>query len=372
MKKLKKLLFITSDTPFWNREREIVNGLNKEFDLLLVLFYGQKSVNCTPEEIREYCKINQIKVIMSSRDRGRARSMKRFIKDWNLLKSVHQFKPDITYIESYGTPYLAIMFVFFLKKRNTVIGIMDYALHPREKGRYKLSERFYKFITVRFFKNYHLFSKPQAEMAKAENPDKKIFIIHLFLVGTDIVKSQRTRSDSRINFLFFGRVFYYKGVDILIQAGNLLAEKRRDFYITIAGKSNPEFYQQFVPNPSAFEIKNYFIPKSEIAEIFANADYFVAPYREVTQSGPLMRAYDFEIVPVASDLEGFKEYITDRQNGFLFKSESPQSLAETMNEILDLSIEQRNHLRQNLLQFKKEEFDIHKTIKKYVDMFNQL
>ena len=96
------------------------------------------------------------------------------------------------------------------------------------------------------------------------------------------------------------------------------------------------------------------------------------PYREVTQSGPLMIAFNYGILPIVSDLGGFKEHITDNINGFLFKSESSNDLAKVMEKTINLSEDQRWKIKKGLCKYVDYEFDLARITKKYIDFFNAI
>ena len=73
-------------------------------------------------------------------------------------------------------------------------------------------------------------------------------------------------------------------------------------------------------------------------DLFSKADYFIAPYREVTQSGPLLRAYNYDIIPIVSSEDGFTEYVDHKKTGFVFNNEDEFSLAEVMEDAIKLNV----------------------------------
>jgi glycosyltransferase involved in cell wall biosynthesis len=60
----------------------------------------------------------------------------------------------------------------------------------------------------------------------------------------------------------------------------------------------------------------------------------VLPYKKVYQSGVLMMTLSYEKPALVSNLPPLKEILKDNENGFLFESENPSSLAEKINCIL--------------------------------------
>jgi len=355
----------------WVREREILVALNQRVNLLFVMPYKPNG-NYTVEDVCLFCQQNNINYILDDSGNHRARSFYRFKKDLTLIKTIKDFKADIVYIETFGSPYFALLSRLFLGNRKLIIAIMDYKLHQRTEGSFKFSEKFYRKVQVVFFKYFQFFSHTQNELFQRDYPKKKSFAIRLFLVDTDLHQPQARELDSKVNFLFFGRIFYYKGIDVLIKATNILAKKYSNFKVTIAGNTKvwKNEYQPLIEEQSVFDLKIRFISKEELPSLFAEADYFVAPYREVTQSGPLLRAYNYDIIPIVSNEDGFTEYVEHNKTGFVFENEDENSLAEIMENALLL--DNNKLILKNIETFKNKEFNIEYVAGNYIQMFNEV
>lgn len=365
-----KICFISTS---WVREREILLALNKKVDLLFIIPYKPNG-NYSTKEVSVFCNLHHINHIIDDSGNHRARSFFRFKKDLKLIKKIRKFKPDVIYIETFGSPYFALLSRLFLGNKKVVIAIMDYKLHQRSAGSFKFSEKFYRFIQVHFFKYFQFFSYTQNKIFQKDFPEKKSFAIRLFLVDTDLHQPSEKKIKEKVHFLFFGRVFYYKGIDVLIKSTNILAKKYPDFKVTIAGNTKvwQQEYQPLIEEKSVFDLKIRFITKEELPDLFAEADYFVAPYREVTQSGPLLRAYNYDIIPIVSSEDGFTEYVEHHKTGFVFENENENSLASVMEEALLLQDNKKKEILTNIATFKNKEFDIEFVMDRYLRMFEEI
>ncbi len=358
------------------REREVLQELNKRVNLLYVFPYYPKKRNISKDDVILFCKNNSIEFIINDFSNRRARSLKGAVLDYSLVKQMKKFKPDVIYIETLGSPYLAIFYRWFFGNDNTIIALMDYKLHERSKNKTKVSEKFYRNFQLRFYKYFQFFSYSQKELFKKDYPNKQSYVIRLFLVDKDLHKIQLPKNNTKhvVNFLYFGRIFYYKGIDILIKATNILAQKYNNFKVTIAGSCDlklwNEEYKPLINNPDNFELKIKYIQKEELIKLYGNADFFLTPYREVTQSGPLLRAYNYNLIPIVSDEKGFTEYVTDGKNGFVFKNEKPESLTESMEKALLLSESDKIQIIKEIKAFKEKEFNIEYVGNKYIEMFD--
>ncbi len=370
----KRLTFMNGGKHFWNRERKIVSALRDDYEIQLVINHSG-DLNYNIDGINSFASENDIELVIVDFTNRKASSIKGVWKDFSTISKIRSFKPDYIYIESFGSLFFALYSGLFLPRKKVIFSILDYKLHPYGESVGKRSEKIYQKIYLTYFRNFHLFSSEQAKALRLDHPSKRTEYIKLFLIENDFPEAIPTqdRSFKTLNFLYFGKIYHYKGVDILIQAAELLASKRQDFKVTIAGRAKDfEEYRKLVKHPEIFDFKIHYLDREEIPEIFHQASYFVLPYREVTQSGPLSLAFHFGICPITSDIGGFKELIDDGNNGFTFESENPQSLAELMAGLLDAE-ESVHHSNQNKLQeFVKHEYAIDKFIKDYKQMFENL
>ena len=372
--KNKRLVFMNSGMHFWNREKEIFAELNSEYEILLIINH-EENENYSTEDIINFCAFNKISLSILNNTSTRARNPLNIIRAVKTIKEIIKFKPDLIYLENFSDPYFAIVCSLFLNKHKVIISILDYELHPYEKNKFRFSDKFYQIIYLAFFNNFQLFSSQQAGLMQKDHPNKNIFYIPLFLIKNDFEvpnKNYRGRNEL-INFLFFGKIFYYKGLDILIKAGNVLALRYTNFKIIIAGHCD-DFtkYERLIKNKEVYELKISYLSKDEIQELMMKADILVLPYRQVTQSGPLSMAFNFGIISLASDLDGFQELIKKGHNGFLFKNNSVDDLVKVMEEIILMSYSDRDVIRKNLNKFVSENYDLSKFVDKYKAMFNSV
>jgi glycosyltransferase involved in cell wall biosynthesis len=137
--------------------------------------------------------------------------------------------------------------------------------------------------------------------------------------------------------LFFGLVRPYKGLDVLIDALNLInLENTRikpiivgEFYIdpqTILNKIKPSHLP-------LYEIINRYVPDDEAASFMLAADLMVLPYRSASQSGVLSNALNYSLPVVVSDLAGLTEQVEYGKTGFIVPPGDSVSLAKELYHI---------------------------------------
>lgn len=145
-------------------------------------------------------------------------------------------------------------------------------------------------------------------------------------------------------FLFFGFIRPYKGIDCLVDAFELLQNKRNDVSLLIVGKimykkklahgtEHDNIIRRINANEKIIHIDEY-VPNEDVGSYFSIADALVTPYHEASQSGPLQIAQALGKPVIASDLPAFRESLEQDVSGRLFKPGDPEALAETMDNFL--------------------------------------
>lgn len=137
-----------------------------------------------------------------------------------------------------------------------------------------------------------------------------------------------------INFLFFGLIRGYKGLDILIEA---MADERLKPYpikLLVAG----EFYDDSKPYYQRVKELNLedricfdprFIPDEEVKDYFCSTDLVVQPYKTATQSGVTQIGYHFETPMLVTDVGGLAEIIPNGKVGYVVQPNG-KSIADAL------------------------------------------
>jgi len=363
-------IYYLSTTAFADTDVTFLHHLTKDNDLtygVLVPFNNQEY----PESsLNEYC----LKYGISSQFfflKHRRRNPLQLIRLFNVILSVRKAKPDIVYINDYADIYLNILFLFFIGKRFAVIGKHDVEIHSGMKD--KLFNEIGINILTYKFNNFLTFSELQRNILQSKLKNKNVFSIPLPVKDFG-PKINVVNNYDRIRFLFFGNIVKYKGLDVLLKAIDNLSKRYDNFELTIAGRANDweAEYGWIVTNKKILDLHIRYITNDEIAGFFSNAHYLVLPYRDVTQSGPLMIAYNYNLPVISSDLEGFREYIINGFTGFFFNREDVHSLAQVMELAILRNKEDYDLLVNNVVNYKNEKFHSVAIAAKYNSLFSDI
>ena len=134
-----------------------------------------------------------------------------------------------------------------------------------------------------------------------------------------------------VNVLFFGRIYPYKGLDVLIKSMALVTRQFSDIRVVIAGEGdNFSNYRRQMVDPKFFEVRNRYIPDKEAAQLFIDADIVVLPYVEASQSGVLAIANAFAKPVIVTNVGELGRAVVDGVSGLVVPPADERSLADAI------------------------------------------
>lgn len=223
---------------------------------------------------------------------------------------LRKLSPDLIVIR-YWLPFMGPCLGTILRvaKRNgktKVVAIADNVVpHEKRPGDKRFTAYCFKavdaFVTMseKVLKDLHLFT---------DRPRRQVIHPLYDNFGPPLPKSEARKKiglPERGNIvLFFGFIRKYKGLDLLLEAMQLLAEKEKagqfnGCKLLVAG----EFYEDRKPYEEQIAtlgiaenilLRTDFIQDSEVGLYLSAADFVIQPYRSATQSGVTPLAYHFE------------------------------------------------------------------------------
>jgi glycosyltransferase involved in cell wall biosynthesis len=305
------------------------NGLceNKFFHHIIISADNELANKFTDNEFR---KVYKIKTYTSD--------IKDFLKQTILLKrpigfikTIKKIKPKIIYITHFH-PW--IIFAFCLRKIyrfKIFYTCHDNPFEPKESP-----APFMNFLEKIFTKNANLvithsnFVKNGIEKYLK---NKKIIVLHLGIYERICYVKEKFNLSGPINLLFFGRIEEYKGLDILIEAFEILKRKNLDIFLTIAGRGQISKTLLHKIHSLNINLKNYWLSNEELCDLLNKADVLIAPYKQSTQSGIVITALTYGIPIIATDVGANREFIEDGKDGFLVKPNDPEDLVKKIELI---------------------------------------
>lgn len=289
-------------------------------------------------------------------------------------KIIKRENPDVVYSNMVvSSPWQIPMFLLFPKTR-TIVTAHQGRVHEG-MGHYQYYN-FLRDIVYKRIKNVNMFSKSQADFFQKRYSDSKIYQFPLGLkkFGNATIKK---KNDDIIRFLSFGTINYAKHIDLLIDAAcNVYEQGYKNIRIKIAGMCDDwdVAYLPRIKYPEIFENEIRMIDNCEIANLYTQADYFVQPYRVISQSGPFKIAMNYNTPLITSDLPGFTDEMVEGTTGFVFKTNDVISLENVLKKAIAIKESGMEYLtlKSKMKKHVEEVYSLENLVCKYTNMFNDL
>lgn len=133
--------------------------------------------------------------------------------------------------------------------------------------------------------------------------------------------------------LFFGSIKAYKGLDILIEAVDVVRQTFPELWVIVAGRPDDReqaALMQRCPHQTIFHSE--YIPSNVMWRYHLAADLAVFPYRKITQSGALITAMAYGLPVIVTDVGAFPETID--HNGWIIPPDDSYALAQVLLKAL--------------------------------------
>lgn len=196
------------------------------------------------------------------------------------------------------------------------------------------------------FANSHLL----CNNGKNLSGEKFIFLPAITNIKTK-VKLLEKRKNNKFNFLYVGRLEYVKGVDILLKAANLLANKRKDFVINILGDGSMTkgLHEDRVSlGLEKIVVFHGWADERKVSSCMTRSDSLIIPSRSESLPLVLLEAANFSLPIIATDVGDCKRLISQYNIGITVPKENHQALSEAMNQMINSS----NKFTESLSGFK--------------------
>lgn len=266
----------------------------------------------------------------------------------SLLQIAHEIRRghyDVVNIQYMREPKYEIPFFRAMKKHcgilvNTIHTVLPHEATQRDRA---LHQQLYDMCDLEIVHN-----TPCKKLVSSEYrvPEEKICVIPHGVYSRDsALPDVSRRAAGKTEFLLFGQMRKYKGIDVLLQALSLLpAEARAKLHVTVAGpqylKIDNTDYEEMARTLHVADCVTFIrrhIPPEEHPALFENTDVCLFPYKELYGSGALLMAYTYEKPVIVSEDPIFREETDDGKTGLLFDKNDARALADAMLKSLDWS-----------------------------------
>nr|WP_197060695.1 glycosyltransferase family 4 protein [Arthrobacter sp. L77] len=216
--------------------------------------------------------------------------------------------------------------------RKYVLGIHDGQFHQGEESR---AREVLRSFDLRFASSYVVFSDEVGDILRkriASNPKRILRMLHPSASADDVCA--RTLGDGKAIVLgFFGRILPYKGVPILLEAGEILRSRGHNVVVRLCGDGDISASEHLMSAPFVQDRRGW-VPEECIEEVVDDFDLLILPYVEASQSGVLAVAASRGVPVVATPVGGLTEQVIASGAGILSAAVSSQSIAAAIERLL--------------------------------------
>jgi glycosyltransferase involved in cell wall biosynthesis len=256
---------------------------------------------------------------------GRVRSPGGWAQATRMRRALHRFDPEVVHLqESVGNdPRLLLAGV--VGRRRLALTIHDPSPHPGD--RVPRQDAFLNSALVRAAGLVFVHGEALKEqLVERLHPRAPVVVVPHGVAAAAVSPVPADPS-----LLFFGRISYYKGIDVLLDAMAAVWKGVPAARLTIAGEGDLE------PHPalddSRVTLRRGHIPDADVPGLIEASRCVVLPYREASQSGvgSLVKPYGRPLVVTA--VGGLPELVADG-SGLTAPSQDPAALAAALVEVL--------------------------------------
>ena len=331
---------------------ETINCIKYDFDIHLIIEVTPDSIQSTVLQLSKskiQSGFNDIHVISDSSDiqmldsvfsgvksvqifyfsSPKSLGVYTFFQSVDLAAYMKALRPVAIHFDS--TSLRAVWTIFWLRNIRILITIHDPLPHSGEYSwKIKFAQQLYLFYTSKVI----LYSKFARSLFDSVFPTKSDLSGNIRLLPYNYISFRDSGTTPTNQYiLLFGRLSYYKGLDILLDAIPYVIKQNPDLKILIAGRTESGYNLPVSTYSKQVEFISKYLSVNDLTDLIRHSKFIVCPYRDATQSGVLMTALAMHKCVVATNVGSFPEYIQHDYNGLL-SFPNPIDLALNLNKAL--------------------------------------
>lgn len=254
------------------------------------------------------------------------------------LRMLKQAKSGGRTIVVWWNTYLApftVLTCWLARLRGSKVILFCHNVFPHDSS--NLERRITKFV-LKFADAFAVQSQEELVKLKSEREAPVVNVGKPNSLNTAIEEIPRKKlREGQITFLAIGLIRKYKNIPLLIDAFKRLPDE--NLSLKIVGECwNPDLkaiIESRSSGDSRISLNLNFVSEQDFLKEISLASYTCLPYVNATGSAILATSIGLGTPVIASNLESFTEVVTEGKDGYLFKTNSVESLAGTLQKSID-------------------------------------
>jgi glycosyltransferase involved in cell wall biosynthesis len=141
--------------------------------------------------------------------------------------------------------------------------------------------------------------------------------------------------------LLFGELKPYKGIDVLMHALRKIPDDLiNNLEILIVGKVEDDVTKEILDQlelmSSCVKVIRGYVPNKMVPMYFNAADFFILPYKKITQSGVLLTGLSYGKPVLATELGDLGSLVRDLDAGWVVPADNSSALCDALCEIINI------------------------------------
>lgn len=342
----------------------VLRELQKVYDVVWIPMIHEQNPRFSETFIRNYASTYNITLNLVKYS-TRQSSFTYYFLILKVVLFIKRLKPSLIY-SSTGTLAWAFFSSLLLSSKCKIAAFHDVEYHSNTSHLWllKISDYLLRISN----NNFVLFSQSQLDIF--QNKYKR----EGHLVGMsskDFGKSivETPAIDKCVKLLFFGRIESYKGLDVLIASLETLYDKGyNNFSLSVYGKGACwNECKRYIKHKDLYNLQIRYIENEEIPDIMKNHHFLVLPYRDATQSGPIMISVNYGLPIIAPSINSFKD-IYDEKSALFYEQ---GSLNTALEKAVNITMEEYSKMKEHCNSLKNR-FSEERVSKNYIEYFERL
>lgn len=156
--------------------------------------------------------------------------------------------------------------------------------------------------------------------------------------------------ESEYDFIFYGRIEKYKGLDQLLDV--MEDSSMRRVRLLIVGRGRDDFIvKQRIKSMSNVKFINSYVSNKELAILIAKSRFVILPYRSATGTQTIQLANYYGKMVLATKVGCFPEYIKEGVNGYFVNCQTKDAFIDAIGKCLENDMIDTHKINEHLSMF---------------------
>lgn len=293
------------------------------------------NVDAENAAVMEHLGLPSVKVTTFSSALGVVLNLPKMVRNSFRVRSFVRRHAVSTVVCTMESVYQSLLVPLLLPRSvHYVFAVHDGAFHP---GDANVVRRLNRWVELRRADSIVTFSESVAEVMRGLDECRTTKIVSSVLPASDArgheADVRHLPVDRPVVVGFFGRLVAYKGLELLLEAAELLSARGVSVIVKIVGNGERGRELAALPAPANVRWDVRWVPEDEVVPIVGSFDVLALPYTEASQSGVLAQALSLGVPSVATPVGGLAEQVTTTGAGVVASAVSAEAFADAVEAL---------------------------------------